>query len=59
MVIPEVNIDADTTFEDVVKPLMRWMAENQHPHTTIILTCNRAELVEGMECYLNDDFIVD
>lgn len=47
------------TFEEVVEPLMKWMAENQHPHTTTIVTSNRAELVEGIRCHLNDDFIVD
>lgn len=47
------------TFEDAVEPLMKWLCENQHPHTTIIVTSNRAELVEGLKCHNTDEFIVD
>lgn len=47
------------TFEESVEPLMKFLAENHHPHTTCIVVCNRAELVEGIETYLNDEFIVD
>ena len=47
------------SFEEAVEPLMKWMSENQHPHTTAIVTNTRAELVEGIQCHLNHDFIVD
>ena len=47
------------TFKEAVEPLMKWMSENQHPHTTVIVTGTRAELVEGVECHLTDEFIVD
>lgn len=47
------------TFEDACKPLIKWLCENQHPHTHVILTSNRAELVEGLQCYTTDEFIVD
>ena len=47
------------TFEDAVEPLMKWLCENQHPHITVIVTANRAELVEGLQCHVNDEFIVD
>lgn len=47
------------TFKDAVEPLMKWLCENQHPHTTVIVTGNRAELVEGLQCHVNDEFIVD
>lgn len=47
------------SFEEAVEPLMKWMSENQHPHTTAIVTNTRAELVEGIQCHLNNDFIVD
>lgn len=46
-------------FEEAVEPLMKWMSENQHPHTTVIVTGTRAELVEGLQCHLTDEFIVD
>lgn len=47
------------TFGEAAEPLMKWMAENQHPHTTVIVRCNYAELFEGLQCHLNDEFIVD
>jgi hypothetical protein len=47
------------TFEQAVKPLMKWLSENTHPHTTAIVTGNLAELVEGVESVKTDEFIVD
>ena len=52
-------IEDAKTFEEAVEPLMKWMAENTHPHATAIVTSSRAELVEGLQCHLNDEFIVD
>lgn len=46
-------------FIELVAPVMKWMAENLHPHTKIIIECNSAELVEGCIGYKNDEFIVD
>jgi hypothetical protein len=31
-------------------PLMSWLAENHHPHMTVIVTGESAELVEGVMC---------
>ena len=59
MVDDIVSTVCPKTFEDAVEPLMKWMSENQHPHTTVIVTGTRAELVEGIQCHLNDEFIVD
>jgi len=47
------------TFEDAVKPLMKWLCENTHPHTTAIVTGNLAKLVEGVENVHTNEFIVD
>lgn len=49
----------EVTFEESVKPLMKWLCENTHPHTTVIVTGNTAELVEGIQFIKNDEFIVD
>ena len=46
-------------FEDAVKPLMKWLCENTHPHTKAIVTGNLAELVEGVENVHTNEFIVD
>jgi hypothetical protein len=37
------------TLEELVKPLMRWLDENHHPHTTLIVTNDHAELLEGLQ----------
>ena len=47
------------TFEEAVKPLMKWLCENTNPHTTAIVTGNVAELVEGVKLVKTDEFIVD
>ena len=46
-------------FEEVVKPLMKWLCENTHPHTTVIVTGNVAELVEGSMVVNTNEFIID
>jgi len=47
------------TFKEAVKPLMKWLCENTHPHTKAIVTGNLAELVEGVENVHTNEFIVD
>ena len=49
----------EKTFEEVVKEIMKWLAENQHPHTTIIVTSTSAELVEGIKSVRTLEFIKD
>ena len=49
----------EKTFEEVIKDVMKWLAENHHPHTTIIITSTNAELVEGIESVVTDEFIKD
>lgn len=34
-------------FEKLAKPLNKWLQKNGHPHMTIIITFDSAELVEG------------
>lgn len=47
------------TFKDVVIPLMKWLADNHHPHTQIVLTASDAVLFEGVKSFSTDDFIKD
>lgn len=47
------------TFKDAVEPLMKWLCENKHPHTTVIVTGTCSELVEGLESHLTNEFIID
>ena len=34
-------------FEEAARPLIKWMAENVHPHHTTVVTATGAELLEG------------
>lgn len=46
-------------FEDAVEPLIKFMAENHHPHTCVIVDSNSAALWEGLRTHRTDKFIVD
>lgn len=46
-------------FETMVRPLIRYLARNFHPHTTIIITSTGAELVEGIKALNTDEYIKD
>lgn len=47
------------TFEEAVRPLMQWMAENCHPHTKSIVESNAAELFEGLKVVVTDEYLTD
>lgn len=47
------------SFRKEVEHLMQYLAENHHPHTTILITSTTAELVEGIVCHNTDKYIVD
>lgn len=34
---------------EVAKPLVEYIRANYHPHTTVIVDCNHAEVLEGVE----------
>ncbi|MGP2900537.1 hypothetical protein [Serratia ureilytica] len=47
------------SFEEVAKPLIKWLAENVHPHHTAIVTSTHAELLEGKMSFPTEEFIKD
>lgn len=34
-------------FEELVRPIMKYLCENHNPHVTVIITQTNAELLEG------------
>jgi hypothetical protein len=46
-------------FKEAVKPLMKWLCENKHPHTTVMVTNTTAEIVEGIHYFLTEEFLID
>ncbi len=35
-------------FKELIKPIVKYLNENHHPHTTIIITPTGGELMEGI-----------
>jgi len=46
-------------FEEAARPLIKWMAENHHPHTSVTLDSTSAQLWEGLESIQVRDYIQD
>jgi ethanolamine utilization protein EutA (predicted chaperonin) len=44
-------------FETLAKPLIKFLAENTNPHTSVIVTSNDAELVVGQQMYVNNTYL--
>ena len=43
-----------TEFREAVMPLMQWLNDNCHPHCTVIVDSERAELMEGQTVVLRE-----
>lgn len=46
-------------FDELVRPLIKWLAENQHPHTQIIIDATSAVLWEGIIALSTEEFLID
>lgn len=46
-------------FVKVTRPLIKYMAENHHPHTKLIVESTRAELVEGVMNFPTTEYLRD
>lgn len=56
----EVIIDTkQILFEEIAKLMIKYLAENHNPHTTVIITSTDAELVEGKICVKTNEFLND
>lgn len=40
------------TFEEAVKPLMKWLADNYHPHMKVLVDSTTAERLEDQETHI-------
>ena len=47
-------------FEELARPMIKYLCENHHPHVTVIITPTGAELLSGLKTigYI-DDYITD
>jgi len=46
-------------FEKVVRPLMKWMSDNCHPHVNAVVDYSRAGLNEGVVSFVTEDYVKD
>lgn len=46
-------------FEALVRPLMKWINDNYHPHTHIIITLDTAEISCGEQVFYTEEYIND
>lgn len=46
-------------FENIVKPVMKWLSENHHPHTYVVIESSTAELCEGKQVFYSNEFLID
>lgn len=47
------------SFEEATRPLMKYLGENHHPHTSAYVRNDLAELLEGQEVFGTKDYILD
>lgn len=55
----EMSKEKQESFEAAAKPLIKWLAENVHPHHTVIVTSTHAELLEGEIVVETEEFLKD
>lgn len=51
--------DYKSSFEDAVRPLMKYLGKNHHPHTIAYVRNDLAELAGGQKVFETDDYILD
>ena len=39
----------ESKFEELARPMVKYLCEEYHPHVTVIITPNSAELLEGLK----------
>lgn len=61
--IPGVKVKTPPTesssFEDVVKPVIKWLNENANPHASVTVDCTSAQLLTGEIGIHTEEFIKD
>lgn len=47
------------SFEEVAKPLIKWMAENVHPHSTAVVDSTSAALYSAEQSFQTEEYLKD
>ncbi|MDW5621926.1 hypothetical protein [Klebsiella pneumoniae] len=57
--VTDVNKARSSSFEDVVKPVIKWLNENANPHASVTVDCTSAQLLTGEIGIHTEEFIKD
>ncbi|HDW1380845.1 TPA: hypothetical protein RK230_003881 [Enterobacter asburiae] len=57
--VTDVNRARSSSFEDVVKPVIKWLNESANSHASIIVDCTSAELLTGEIGVHTEEFLKD
>lgn len=57
--VADVNKARSSSFEDVVKPVIKWLNENASPHTSVSIDSTSAQLLTGEIGIHTEEFIKD
>ena len=49
----------EQTFDEIVEPLIRYLAENRSPHTIALVENDKAMIFEATRCFICEDYIRD
>ncbi|HFV9306331.1 TPA: hypothetical protein ACIAI9_003937 [Citrobacter freundii] len=52
-------MEKEESFENAVKPLIKWLSENANPHAVIVVEVGGAVLYSGEQSVVTDEFIKD
>ncbi|MDU1375682.1 MAG: hypothetical protein E6944_03080 [Klebsiella michiganensis] len=57
--VTDVNKARSSSFEDVMKPVIKWLNENANPHASVTVDCTSAQLLTGEIGIHTEEFIKD
>lgn len=54
-----MNEENRQKFEELCRPLIKFINQHGHPHMHVVVTSDSAELSEGLCAFYTDDYILD
>lgn len=51
--------EEEKAFQDACRPLIKYLCEHHPPHTTVIVDCTSAQLLEGCRSVQIPDYVRD
>ena len=54
-----LNEEERKEFEQAVRPLMKWLSNNCHPHVSVVVDYAGAKLKEDVRTFVTEDYVKD